>query len=77
MRPLRASERNPEHTDGHDETVCLRTQSVSVVGSHGSRCSRSASRIRLHCAASRIRTGRSRTTPPATLIGPTVAGQPG
>ena len=50
IRPLRASARSPEHTDGHDEIACRTSQFTSATGSHGSRCARSASRIRLHCA---------------------------
>ncbi len=59
IRPLRASERSPEHTDGHCEIACRTSQFTSVLGSHGSRCARSASLMRLHCAPSRSRTGRS------------------
>src|SRR6476620_9428240 len=77
IRPLRASERNPEHTDGHDETACRTSQFTSVTGSHGSRWARSASRIRLQFDASRSRTGRNRTRPPGTRSGPTDTGHPG
>ena len=38
MRPLRASERRPEHNAGHAATVCRTVQSPSALGSHGSRC---------------------------------------
>ena len=74
---LRASERNPEHTAGHAATLCRIVQSLSVVGSQGSKYARSASRVRLHCAPSRIRTGRNRITPAETRSGPTAIGQPG
>ena len=77
MRPLRASDRKPEHTVGHCEIACRSSHPISALGSHGSRCARSANRIRLHCAASRSRTGRSPTTPPGTRIGPTGFGHPG
>ena len=76
-QPPAASERNPEQTAGHDETACRTSQFTSVAGSHGSRCARSASRIRLHCDASRSRTGRSRTRPAGTRRGPTGIGHPG
>src|SRR5690242_11657913 len=77
IRPLRASDRNPEQTAGHDETECRTSQFTSVTGSHGSKWARSASLIRLQEDASRRRTGRSRTNPPGTRSGPTGVGHPG